>query len=170
MSCIFEAILFKANFEQIKDNINQEISTNLKLRLDKINDDFSCFHVVENSRIFSSESEIDCVASQISIICSQALLIRYEGRVAYRESTVFQEGYPIKKFDLDDEIWVMVDENGEPIINGKQFRVEQIEDDDDEEYETIYNAIGLGIEYIGINKDIYKDVRSFVTKSNWRYY
>ncbi|BAY81410.1 hypothetical protein NIES267_08860 [Calothrix parasitica NIES-267] len=152
MSSVFEAILFKASFEQIKDNINQKISTNIKLYLGKINDDLSCFHVVENSRNFFYDLEY--VASQISIIFSQALLIRYDGRVAYRESTVFQEGYPIKKFDLADEIWVMLDKGGKPIVNGTQFTVEQISDNDNEEYETVYNAIQLGIKSIGINKNV----------------
>jgi len=61
MSCVFEGILFKASFKNIQSNINQQISTNLKLDFEKINDYLSCFYVVENNRKFSSD--LDYVAS-----------------------------------------------------------------------------------------------------------
>ena len=154
MSCIFEGILCKTSFESIQYNINQQISSNLNLKFDKINEQLSCFSVIEDKRLFSSD--LDYVASKISIILSEAILIRYDHRVGYRESVVFQEGYPIQKFDLEDEIWVILDEKRKPIINGKKNKLEEIRDDDNEEYETICNAIQLGIGYIGINKDIWK--------------
>ncbi|MEM7717149.1 MAG: hypothetical protein AAF349_26970 [Cyanobacteria bacterium P01_A01_bin.68] len=165
MSCVFEGILTKASSEKVKYNVNQKISTNLKLKFEKLNDYLSCFNVVENSRNFSSD--LDSVASQISEIFSQAILIRYDDRIGYRESIIFEKGVPVKQFNLADEIWVMLDEDGNPILDSQQFTIDQIEEDD-EEYETIYNAIQLGIEFVGINKNVWKEVHSFITKPRWR--
>ncbi|MGB3641328.1 MAG: hypothetical protein WBA39_27690 [Rivularia sp. (in: cyanobacteria)] len=165
MSYAFEGVLCVVPFENIQ-SISSQISTPFKLKINKINDCLSCLSRVRDW-VFSSEMEY--VASQISIIFSKAILVRYDDRVGYRESILFQEGLPLKTFDLADEIWVMLDENGEPIVNGLKFRIEQIEDDDDEEYETICNAIQLGLESLGINIDVWKEVHSFITKPNWRY-
>ena len=107
---------------------------------------------------------MEYIASQISVILSQAILIRYDDRVGYRESIIFQEGYPIKRFDLADEIWVMLDEDGKPIVNGRKMRIKQIEDNEDEKYETIYNAIQLGIDLVGVNKNVWRDIHLFITR------
>ena len=163
MSYTLEGVLCIAPFENIRD-IDLQISSSLNLQVDKIDDCLSCIYRVENQRNWIFDSEMEYVASQISVILSKAILIRYDDRVGYRESTVFQEGYPIKSFNLNDEIWVMLDEDGQPIIDGKQFTIEQIADDDDDEYETIYNAIQLGLDLLGIHKIVWKDVHSFITK------
>ena len=163
MSTIFEGVLCVIPFDKIQ-SISSQISSQLKLKTEKINDDLSCLSRIEEDRInwiFSPEMEY--VASQVSVLFYQAILVRYDDRVGYRESIIFQEGYPIKSFNSADEIWVMIDENGEPIDNGEKFTIEQIEDDDDEEYETIYNAIQLGLELLGINANAWREVHSFIT-------
>ncbi len=165
MSYAFEGVLCVASFENIQ-SISSQISTPFKLKVDKINDCLSSLSRVEDRRNWVFSSEMEYVASQISVIFSKAILVRYDDRVGYRESILFQEGLPLKTFDLADEIWVMLDENGEPIVNGLKFTTEQIEDDDNEEYETICNAIQLGLESLGINTNAWKEVHSFITKFN----
>lgn len=167
MSYAFEGVLCLAPFENFQ-SISSSISTPLKLKAEKINEYLSYLSRVEDNISWKFSSEIEYVASQISLSFSKALLIRYDDRVGYRESIVFQKGYSIKRFDLADEIWVMLDDGGEPIVNGKQFTIEQIEDDDDDEYETICNAIQLGLESIEINKNTWREIRSFITRPNWK--
>lgn len=164
MSTVFEGVLCVIAFENAL-SISKQVSSNLKLEAEKVNDYLSAICRVENDRkkmIFSPEMEY--VSSQVSVVFSKALLVRYDDRVGYRSSVLFQEGNPIKSFDLEDEIWVITDEDGEPIVDGKKFTIEQIKDDDEEEYETIYNAIQLGLESLGVNA--WSEVHSFITRPN----
>lgn len=167
MSTIFEGVFFVASFEEVQ-SISSKISSPIKLKLQKINHYLCSFTVVENSRLFVSETELEYVASQISIIFHQSILVRYDNRVGYRESILFNEGILLKKFDLADELWVMLDEYGESITNGEKLSIAQIDDDDDEkEYETICNAIQLGLDSLGININIWKEVHSFMSTYIW---
>jgi hypothetical protein len=54
---------------------------------------------------------------------------------------------------------VITDEEGEPIINGSRFSLSEL--NDDEEYETICDAIDLGLEAIGV-KSSKKALRDFI--------
>ena len=90
MSYAFEGVLCVAPFESIQ-SISLQISTNLKLKADKINDCLSSFSTDEDIRNWIFSPEMEYVASQISLILFQAILVRYDDRVAYRESIVFQE-------------------------------------------------------------------------------
>lgn len=161
MSTVFEGVLCATCLDNALCII-QQISFNFKLKAEKINNHLSAIYRLETDGkriVFSLKMEY--VASQISLRLSQAILVRYDDRIGYRMSVVYQEGNPIKSFGLEDEIWVMTDEDGELIVNGKQFNIEQIKDDE-EEYETIYNAIQLGLEFLKINT--WDEVHSFITR------
>jgi hypothetical protein len=159
MSTVFEGILCIVAFEDAI-SISSQISSSLKLKVEKINNYLSAIFRDENRKSLIFSPEIEYIASKISVAFSQALVVRYDDRVGYRATILFQNGVPSKSFDLADEIWVITDERGEPIVNGEKLTTDQIKDD--EEYETIENAIQLGLNAFGINN--WSEVHSFITR------
>ena len=51
-------------------------------------------------------------------------------------------------FGEDDELWVPLDENGQPDLSAAPLAVDDLLDD--EEYATLKNAIDLGLEEFGV--------------------
>ena len=72
------------------------------------------------------------------------LAVVYDDRVGYRESWFFQGGTLQRSFDECDELWVPVDDHGEPQIGATPLRLPLL--DPEKEYDCRKNAIDLGIE------------------------
>lgn len=144
MSYLFEGVLSPTSLTKAEE-FSKGISTNLVLKLRRINDStyvFCHWEPMRNKFIFSEEMEY--VASQVSISTSRSLLVRYDGRVSHRSSILFEDGVPSQIFDESNEIWVRLDETGEPEVDGEEFSSEDVENDDENEYEVLFNAIELG--------------------------
>ncbi|BAY11360.1 hypothetical protein [Calothrix sp. NIES-2098] len=159
MSNVFEAIVCEIDFDRAK-NLLATISSELTLEFIKINESLLVIYQLEENRhrlIFSQQ--IEYLASQVSLEISAVLVMRYDSRIGHRSSILFKEGLPISSFDENDEIWVLLDEEGEPLIDGERFSINSMKDD--EEYETICNAIDLGLQALGIEN--WHEVYSFIT-------
>lgn len=143
MSVIFEGILINTvDLNQISTDLNGK---NFGVK----NLDSKTFLVFEeNTRQFSDEFEN--IAVYFSKKFNKVLLIRFDSRISYRYSAVYEDGIKTYEYDENDELFVLIDEDGEPIIDGLRFQ--QSEFEPDEEYETIINAIQLGFEKVNIDK------------------
>ncbi|MDZ8051425.1 MAG: hypothetical protein RMX68_004135 [Aulosira sp. ZfuVER01] len=158
MSNVFEAIVCRSNFD-IAKNLLATISSELTLEVVKINEALSVIYRVEENRhrlIFSQQ--IEDLASQLSLEISAVLVVRYDSKIGHRSSILFKQGLPISSFDEKDEIWVLLDEEN-PLIDGARFSINSMKDD--EEYESICNAIGLGLHALGLEN--WHEVYPFIT-------
>jgi hypothetical protein len=95
-------------------------------------------------------AEMEKLASFISSNFNKALLLRWDGRVGYRSASLYINGEAIKFFTEADEIWVLLDDEGNPLLNGEKFRVSELDPNPETEYATIVNAFQLGISEFGI--------------------
>ncbi|MDX2239048.1 MAG: hypothetical protein NW224_00010 [Leptolyngbyaceae cyanobacterium bins.302] len=167
MSCLFEGILSPTSLTEAEKFLG-EISTNIVLKLGEINDStyvFCRWEPLRNKFIFLEEMEY--VASQVSISTSStSLLIRYDGRVSYRSLILFENGVLSQVFDEFDEIWVRLDENGEPNIGGGRFSNKDVESDNENEYEILTNAIELGLNILGCTT--WNEVLRFMSSAWWK--
>ncbi|OUL33864.1 hypothetical protein BV372_15195 [Nostoc sp. T09] len=139
-----------------------KISSGLTLEVITINEILCVIYRVEENRnklIFSRQ--IEYLASQLSLEISAVLVARYDSRVGHRSSILFEESLPMSSFDENDKIWVLLDEEGNPLIDGERFSINSMKDD--QEYETICNAIQLGLQALGVEDC--NEVYSFITSN-----
>jgi len=141
MSEVFEGVLLPCPFNDVKLAI-RTLSPSLSLKVERL-DDLSI--VSRNDQVgrprFSPE--IEQVAADLSKIVGKALVVRYDSRIGHRTSELFINGNMEKAFDEADEVYVLLDEDGEPLVDGERFKLAGM--DSDQEYDTIENAIELGL-------------------------
>ena len=76
-----------------------------------------------------------------------ALLVIYNDQTGQRISVHYIKGEENSRFTVDDEIFIPLDEQGEPVLSAKRLTLYEL--DEDEEYETVENAIELGLKKFG---------------------
>jgi hypothetical protein len=86
---------------------------------------------------------------ELSRTFGSALLVQYDDRIGLREAVVYRAGEPTHRFGLSDELWVPLDELGNPRRDVPHVRT--VELDPAEEYETVVSAIDHGLEAFGVN-------------------
>ena len=84
------------------------------------------------------------LAAEMSKQCDVAMVVRWDDRIGLRESRVFRDGALSQMFSVDDELYVMLDDDGMPLKDGRKFREQELDEYDDEEFETYENALELG--------------------------
>jgi hypothetical protein len=85
----------------------------------------------------------------LSIPFGRALLVRYS-RLGHRSSRLCIAGEETACFGKDDELFVPLDDRGYPITSATPKS--RFEWEPNEEYETISNAIQLGLERLGVGR------------------
>jgi hypothetical protein len=145
MSEVFEGVLLASRFNEVQMAI-RTISPSLSLKVERL-DDLSI--VSRNDQIGRPQfsPEIEQVAADLSKIVGKALVVRYDSRIGHRTSELFINGNMEKAFDEADEVYVLLDEDGEPLVDGERFKLADM--DSDHEYDTIENAIELGLQSLG---------------------
>ncbi len=94
-----------------------------------------------------ADSEVERLARKLSTNFSRGLLIDYNDQVGYRSAKIYENGECVKEFDADDELWIPLSENGEPNLKASPVRSSEFLED--EEYETVKDALDLGFEAFG---------------------
>jgi hypothetical protein len=147
MSYVFEGVICSCSREQIKEIFN-EISFPVKdVELSVLPVTDNLYIIQHYKRFFYTE--LDGVAIQVSRFFGCSLLIHYEGRVGYRSAELYQDGKLVKSFNEADEIWVLVDDDYNLLVDGPYLKVDELGDDPEVEYATLKNAIELGLEAFG---------------------
>lgn len=85
-------------------------------------------------------------ASVLSRALGKALLVAYDTRVSCRVA-VLAEGEVAAEFGEEDELFVPLREDGTPNNEGLRLRFEEL--DPTGEYETVVNAVQLGLQHFG---------------------
>jgi hypothetical protein len=146
MSTIFEGILCPAKPEQVQQALlDTEIPWNLALS-DLPSDLTAVVREDPRSALVFAEA-FDGLAEFLSDRLGTSLVIRHDDRIGHRSSKLYRNGELVQAFGEDDELYVLLDEEGEPISDGERFSLREL--DPDEEYETVKNAIQLGLDGLG---------------------
>jgi hypothetical protein len=99
--------------------------------------------------------EIGLIAQKLSIDVGVALAVFYDNRCGLNAATLFQGGLEIRVFDEDDEVWISVDDSGEPNWNALALPVGKL--DPDGEYACIRSAIDAGLTAPNIDAPVSAD-------------
>jgi hypothetical protein len=88
------------------------------------------------------------LASLLSSHFGQSLMFRYDSGTCYPYSGRFEGGELVCEYSLDDELWVELNEEGDPDPSRGVFTNDEFKKG--VEYETQKNAVQLGLESIGL--------------------
>jgi hypothetical protein len=85
-------------------------------------------------------------ARRLSSARGVALFVRWDDRVGTRESRVFRAGIQTHRFSNDDELYVVLDDVGMPLPDGRKYQESELDALAGEEFEVFQNALELGCE------------------------
>jgi hypothetical protein len=94
------------------------------------------------------QDQLDELAKTLSHRAGRCLVVEYDSRTGTRSSKLFENGDHILDFGEEDEIYAPLDRHGQPKTDGLRLRLAEL--DPAEEYETIQNAIELGMAKLGV--------------------
>ena len=147
MSEVFEGLICNNPIEEIRREIRRK-DLELQLIIEEFVDSSSIVYRNDTRADARFTTELDNLAVSLSILSGgDALLVRYDSRIGYRASILYVNGNPIESFDESKELFVLLDETGEPLLNSQLYTLDQLQPD--EEYETGLNAIELGLQRFG---------------------
>jgi hypothetical protein len=149
MSEIFEGIIYLASPTEAGAVFQKVVSqTALRLALTQLEGSVYALYRNDERTKAAFVPEMDRLGRGISFDIGEALVARYDSRSGYVSSELYNNGKLSKGFDEDDEVYVLLGEDGMPLVQGKQFRYADL--DPDEEYDTLYNAIQLGLDEMAL--------------------
>ncbi|HXI13731.1 MAG TPA: hypothetical protein VNM92_13970 [Thermoanaerobaculia bacterium] len=142
MSEVFEGILVSTVRDVARTWARDE---ELQLAFDVLTG-MSVIYRVDSRDGFSFSKRSEELAARISTKASRALLVRYDSRAGFRASVAFRDGSELMRYGPDDELYVPLDNDGEPRSDVPPATLSDL--DPEEEYETAVNAIELGLREI----------------------
>jgi hypothetical protein len=90
---------------------------------------------------------MDQLAAEVSRRGGRVLLARFDSRVGKRSSAIFENGEQRQAFGEADELYVPLDERGDPVRDAPPMTLTML--DPKEEHETIQNALQVGLRALG---------------------
>jgi hypothetical protein len=145
MSEVFEGIVCKRSATDVKSALmSDNFAANLVIEPFTLHGCIVTKPPVAPTRTFSS---MEPIALWLSRQFDSVLLVRYDSRVGVRYSALFQLGVETQRFDRETEMYVPLDDAGEPLLDANWRRFSEL--DPNAEYETVQNAIELGFEVFG---------------------
>ncbi|MGH9459689.1 MAG: hypothetical protein ACRD1X_00600 [Vicinamibacteria bacterium] len=146
MSEIFEGILCRTSVDEVAVTLGSQESP-LALGTAQLDEELAVVYRNDPRREGQFSVELEDIAATLSSSFGQALLVRYDSRIGHRSSKYYVEGEPVRELGHGDEVYVLLDEEGEPLLAGERFGIDQL--DPDKEYETLKNAIEMGLDALG---------------------
>jgi hypothetical protein len=148
VSEVFEGVLFRgvaALVQPVLDNAREQFPVDLE----PVGKGLSALFRTGPRADAEFSETMDRVAALTSELTGSALLIRYDSRVGYRSSALYQQGRLVRAVGPADERWIRLDRHSERQVNGPTYSVDELELDPDAEYETLENAVELGLDALG---------------------
>jgi hypothetical protein len=93
--------------------------------------------------------ELEIVAALLSARCSGVLIVQIDTRVGQRYCVYYRDGDPVEAFGLDQELYVPLDDRGEPDWSAPKVAYGDLDPDPKAEYATAVYAIDLGLKRLG---------------------
>jgi len=145
MSEVFEGIIFPTPATSFAEVHGRE--RGLELETHEIGDGLTTVYRSDPRKDGAFSSKMDELAAEVSRLGEMVLLARFDSRVGKRSSAIFENGERRQVFGEADELYVPMDERGDPIRDAPPLTLAML--DPKEEYETIQNAIQLGLRALG---------------------
>jgi hypothetical protein len=147
MSEVFEAIVCRLP----KDDVAFRLPSHVRVVVAEMDSETSALFAEDASRGF--DEGFPALASELSVLFGQTLLVQYDGRTGYRASELYESGTLTKAFGEADEVWVEEDDDGNPMPGEPTHRFDEVPDDEDALYGTHPSAIELGLHALGYKGD-----------------
>jgi hypothetical protein len=153
VSEIFEGILCAVEPRDLEAIVARLVSAGspnarrLRIRVRELGPQLSAAFVTNPRAQGSYLAQVADVASELSRLLGKALLVAYDTRVGVRLSALFSEGDAEAEYGEEDELFVPLREDGTPDAGGRRFHPEEL--DPSGEYETILNAVQMGLQQFG---------------------
>ena len=149
MSEIFEGVLLSRPLAEVQETLRRD-SLGLTLASEPLGSGSVVYRTGRRSEA-QFTAEVDRLGMLLTREGGKALVVRYDSRVGHRSSKYIVDGTIVKDLGEEDEIFVLLDDDGEPIVDGRRFAFEELDDlGPDEEVETTQNAIQLGLKLVDV--------------------
>ncbi len=155
MSEMYEGVVIPAGAARLRGAFD-ELRSPLTLRLAELAPDVcGVWRVARRHENFDPEV-VEAVGAALSDglgLCT--LVVFYNNQVGLREAVLFDPAVTeARVFGEEDEWWVPLDDEGEPITNGPRFRADQMEaleaQDEDAEFDCVWSALDAGLDALGV--------------------
>ena len=148
MSEVIEAIVVRQPTQVVANVLKccEEIPDSKSLHVLPLDDASLIYRKITNRRSFGNDANV--LAALLSDRLSQSLLFRYDSGTCFRYSAVFVRNKLTEEYTLDDELWVELDEEGDPDPSRGVLTIDKLKKG--VEYETQKNAVQLGLDAIGV--------------------
>jgi hypothetical protein len=146
MSEVFEGIIVKAALQAVEEFFKGHPAADL-FTISPLQSGLTVAYL-RSPRVPSlTDIEMERLAMELSRKFLVALLVDYDSRASYRAATVYNNGVQREKFGENDEMFVPLNEKGEPILDSRPIKVGEFVQG--EEYEATLNSIELGFSSFG---------------------
>jgi hypothetical protein len=156
----YEGVAFCASVGEATDVVGQ-VNTDLMLQQERLSARVAGVVRVAEAMASFEEASVCAIAAAISELGRPAAALFYDNSCGYRRAVVYEGGRVRRELGEDDELWVPLSANGEPMRQATPLRLDQLRDG--EEYECVRSAIDLALGEVGA------DVDSAVVKQRFCY-
>jgi hypothetical protein len=146
MSVVFEGIVVRCGAKAAL-HLRQMISTIPRFGVGWLEADVVVVYRNDPRDEAHIDAGVEQLAASLSRELGTAVVVWFDSRVGYRASLVFVQGQETASYSEDDERYVLLDDDGHPLVGGEQCSLTQL--DDALEYETLTSAIELGLAHLG---------------------
>jgi hypothetical protein len=107
------------------------------------------YHIGVRNVCFAEEMTI--LGMELSRAWGKTLVVRFDGRMGLHSAILCEGGDEVRVFGEEDEIYALYAENGELLVEGTHFTLEEARSypDSNAEFEVVKGAIELGVEEFG---------------------
>jgi hypothetical protein len=150
MSVVYEAIVLSGDESAIGPAFDA-LKTTLSLRLLRLTTHgfaiARCRH--DSSRAFAAE-QVHRLAAELSVPFHTTVAVHYDDRCALKIAVLFEGGNLVQEFGEQNEIWVPIDDHGDPVLNGLRYPGNR--KPPNQECDCIYQAIDAGLDAAGFSR------------------
>ena len=90
-------------------------------------------------------------ARSVSFEAGLAVALLYDDRIGFRSSTIVENGQTVRSFGGDEEVWCLLDNDGNPDLHGPIYNCNSIPAG--EEGACARSAIDFGLSALGLDGD-----------------
>jgi hypothetical protein len=152
MSTYFEAIILAADRPRLLNALEalSESVAAISLELHQVMDrGFVLLGWRAGARRPDAWEEMNELADELSLLFDSSLVLHYDDQCGEKISVLSRQGEPVRGFGDEDEIWVPMDDDGNPNLDAPRYPGNAIPED--EECDCIRNAIDAGLEEAGFD-------------------
>ena len=113
--------------------------------------DWICIYADKRNSSFRDSRLLD-LAKKASVN-NTCVYLEYDSRVAYRHAILMRNGVVLEEFGADDELWVPIDDQGNPIREAQHVKTSDL--DPAVEYETIADVFFLAVRKLNASGELY---------------